>query len=162
MKIDDQIRRYYAFLGKAQDMVDSRGRIYAEKCEFGHTIRHWKPTEEIWVCGHCPGSKPWPYEDHFIPKGIIQASLRPGEMEERLAGLAGFGYELEKMLRDSFWRWDTQALVAFALTGGPKRVIAEFANTYDWKSRSGKDWTKAMVDNSIRAARKELRARLNT
>lgn len=160
MNVDDLVRSYYGLLGCAQDMVDSRGRVYAKGCgDCGGHLRHWKEAEELWVCGHC--GAPWPWEDRLIPKGEVQRSIRPGEHEERLAGLARFGYELNAMLRSDHWRWKAQVLVGYAVTSATYGDIAWHANECGWPTPHGdRQWTESMARWHAGEARRELRRRL--
>ncbi len=172
MSLDDQIARYYCLHGAAQCVVDSSGRVYDKACsECGFTVRHWKESEGIWVCGHCPA--PWGYEDVEVLKGEVcrrsktrgmvthaVPAPRPGEYENRLAGLAHLGYHLNAMLRDGYWRWPTQVLVAHVVTSCGYEEIAIHANAYGWPVQG--EWTESKCRWWSDRARGELRRRLGS
>ena len=168
--IDERICQYYQLHGMAQNMVDSTGRVYDKACsKCGFVICHWKATEMKWVCGHCGAD--WEYSDVEVLKGeVCRASRngkpipapRAGEYENNLAGLADLGYHLNAMLRDEYWKWPTQILVAHAITSCSYEEIAEHANEYGWLTRRGGDWTEPGARLAAVRARRELVSRLNS
>lgn len=160
--IDERICLYHQLFGQAQSIVDSVERVYHKTCEkCGGLIRHWKATEQIWVCGACPGSVPWGFDDHDILKGEVDRSHRPGQHENKIAGLSHFGYHLNRMLRDDFWCYPTQILVGHALTSCTYAEIAQHANLFAWPTRRGGEWSEPMARDYASRARKELRERLS-
>ncbi len=169
MSLDDRIAAYFQLHGQGQDLVDSTGRVYDAACSRCCSVtRHWKPSEEVWVCGHC--GERWGYEDVEILKGEVCRrskqgkpipAPRPGEYENRLVGLVELGYHLNVMLRADHWRWPTQVLVGHAITSCDYREIAIHATAYGWPNRRGGEWTEAGARQAASRARCELRARLS-
>ena len=169
MSLDDRIAAYYSLHGCAQNILDSTGRVYDKACsKCGGPTRHWKGSEEIWVCGHCGAL--WDYEDVELLKGEVCRrsrtrgmvthaipAPRPGEYEERLAGLAHMGYHLNQMLRDDHWRWPTQVLVGYAVTSCGYAEIALHASAYEW---AGIEWSATRCEWAAGRARGELRRRM--
>ncbi len=163
MSLDDHICRYYSLHGKAQSMIEVTGNVYAKECaECGGTLRHWKEDGEHWVCGHCPDSVPWEFEECAIPRGLIRHAPRPGDQERRLADLAPFGHALNQLLRDAYWRTPAQVMVGFALTTCGYAEIALHAIEYEWPSPSGHPWTEAMAEDWAERARIELTRRIRS
>ncbi len=175
--IDVQICAYHALLGQGQSIIDSTGTIYSEACECGATLRHWKDDGELWVCGKCGVS--WQHDDHDIFKGEVSKqsrngkpvqTSRPGEYEDRLAALAHFGYHLNQMSTDAYWRYPTQVLVGNALTSCGYEEIAIHANAYGWRGRLAHGevgapeidygWTAARCEDWAGRAAQELSHRL--
>ncbi len=156
--LDSAIRTYYNLQGRGLDIVDSRGFLYAKRCDHcGSKLSHWK-REEQWTCASCGAA--WPMHERFVLKRVVQRSMRAGEVEARMAELAELGHALNAMLRDGFWRWETQVLVGYSLTTATYADIASHACTYGWKSRSGRDWTEAMAKQGAQRARRELARRI--
>lgn len=176
MSIDVQICAYYQLHGQGQNMVDSRGTVYAKTCaSCDFRIRNWKEDGQLWVCGHC-GEK-WESEEHEIIKGHVARrsrttgkrchtipAPRAGEYEDRVVGLAHFGYHLNQMLRDGYWRFPTQVLVGFALTSCLYENIAEHANQYGWPTprMERNAWSATRCEWWAGRARGELRRRLSS
>ncbi len=164
--LDNLVRRYFMLQGRGLDIVDSRGFLYDERCsrvfrdktKCASRLSVWKDTEQRWVCGRCGES--WPLHEAFVLKRVVQRSPRAGEVEARMAELAELGHALNAMLRDSFWRWETQVLVGYALTPATYADIAMHARVYGWKSRSGRDWSEAMAKQGAQRARRELTRRI--
>lgn len=175
--IDLQICAYHALLGKGQNVIDSQGTIFDSACECGATLRHWKEIGELWVCGKC--GVPWPHEEREIFKGEVcrqsrngkpVPASRPGEYEDRIVNSAHFGYHLNKLLDDEYWRYPAQILVGNALTSCSYEEIATHANAYGWRGRLGRGelgapeidygWTAARCEDWAERAAIELSSRL--
>ena len=166
--IELQICAYHALLGQGQNVIDSTGTIYENLCECGAKLRHWKEDGELWVCGKC--GAPWQHEEREIFKGEVCKqsrrgkpipTSRPGEYENRLASLAHFGYHLNQMLDDKYWRYPTQVLVGNALTSCGYEEIAIHANAYEWPTgNDGVAWTEARCEDWAGRAALELSIRL--
>ena len=160
--VDERICLYYQLFGKAQSIVDSTERMYDKACGTCRgNIRHWKSEEKIWVCGACPGGVEWGFKDIDILKGEMVGSRRPGQHEDKIAGLSHFGYHLNRMLRDDAWKWSAQLLIGHALTSCSYEEIAEHANTYGWPTKRGGAWSEDRARRDASLARKELRKRLS-
>lgn len=167
MGLDERILAYYLLHGRALTLVGSTGRVYDPECgDCGARLRHFKPSEQFFVCGRC--GAPWGFADVELLKGEVSSASRrgrpiparrPGEAEEPLAEFADLGYHLNAMLRDPHWRWSAQALVAHAITGCTYEDIATHARLWGWPAARG-EWTEAMARNKASKARRELRERL--
>ncbi len=160
--IDERICLYYQLFGQGQNIVDSTERLYDKHCgTCKGTIRHWRTTEKVWVCGACPGGVLWGFQDIDILKGETDRPRRPGQHENKIAGLAHFGYHLNRMLRDERWRYPSQLLIGHALTSCTYDEIAEHANQYRWPSPNGDPWSESMCKWWADRARGQLRRRIS-
>jgi hypothetical protein len=166
--LDDRIRAYYELQGCALSMTEGEAFAYAPKCETCRRPERNKETAEVvgrklgplgyQVCRKCGAL--WPYVTVVLPRGDYQKSGRPQGYENKLAGLAPLGYELNRMLRDDHWRWATQVLVGYATTSNGFDDIADHANRFSWPHPRGGVWNEARCRAACVGARRELRARM--
>ncbi len=168
--MDGLIQGYFAGQWPGARLVESEGRVYDRLCSAcGFDLRFW--DEDRWACGRCEAK--WGYEDRVVPKGKVGRrsktrgmvthavpAPRASDFGNHLAEYAGFGYALNQMLGEDYWKFPTQILVGYATTGADYAEIADHANQHDWPSRSGKDWTAEMARDWAKNARRELARRI--